>query len=126
MKINDVLKDRENSIVNIINDKLTLSVFSELAKKLNNVNEINFIIRDTAYIPSGREIAREFEMNQNITDLLIHIIVETKFDKEWQDLSDVEQIKIECGELHFKAVADDVKFKWANSYKDFMDKVESD
>jgi len=111
MKINDVLKDRENSIVNIINDKLTLSVFSELAKKLNNVNEINFIIRDTAYIPSGREIAREFEMNQNITDLLIHIIVETKFDKEWQDLSDVEQIKIECGELHFKAVADDVKFK---------------
>jgi len=37
-----------------------------------------------------------------------------------------EQIKIECGELHFKAVADDVKFKWANNYKDFMDKVESD
>ncbi len=72
MKINDVLKDRENSIVNIINDKLTLSVFSELAKNLNNVKEINFIIRDTAYIPSGREIAREFEMSQNTTDLFFN------------------------------------------------------
>ena len=49
----------------------------------------------------------------------LYFIVETKFDKEWKDLSDVEKAKIECGELHFKAVADDVRFKWAKSYEDF-------
>ena len=65
MKINDILKDKKDSVVNIINDKLTLSVFSELAKNLKNVKEINFIIRDTTYIPAGREIEREFEMNPN-------------------------------------------------------------
>lgn len=64
-KINEILNDRKNSVVNIINDKLTLSVFTELAKNLQNVKEINFIIRDTAYIPSAREIAREFELNHN-------------------------------------------------------------
>lgn len=72
MKINDILKEKQDSVVNIINDKLTLSVFSELAKNLKNVKEINFIIRDTTYIPSGREIAREFEMNQNTTDLFFN------------------------------------------------------
>ena len=40
MKINDILKDKKDSVVNIINDKLTLSVFSELAKNLKNVKEI--------------------------------------------------------------------------------------
>lgn len=57
-KINEVLKHRQGSIVNIINDKLTLSVFSELEKNLHNVKQINFIIRDTGSIPSSREIAR--------------------------------------------------------------------
>lgn len=73
-RINDVLKDRKGSIVNIINDKLTLSVFTELEKNLQNVKEINLIIRDTAYIPSGREIAREFEMfyNPNPSDLFFN------------------------------------------------------
>lgn len=58
--------------MNIINDKLTLSVFIELARNLQNVNEINFIIRDTAYIPSGREIAREFEMSANTSNLFFN------------------------------------------------------
>lgn len=49
----------------------------------------------------------------------LYFIVETKFDKEWEDLSDIEKAKIKCGELHFKAVADDVRFKWAKSYEDF-------
>ncbi|OCZ51090.1 helicase-related protein [Dehalobacter sp. TeCB1] len=70
--INDILKSKKDSIVNIINDKLTLSVFSELAKNLKNVKEINFIIRDTAYIPSAHEIAREFEMSQNTSDLFFN------------------------------------------------------
>lgn len=71
-RINEVLKDRKGSIVNIINDKLTLSVFSELSKNLHNVKQINFIIRDTAYIPSAREIAREFEIEFNSSDLFFN------------------------------------------------------
>jgi hypothetical protein len=72
VKINEVLKDKKDSVVNIINDKLTLSVFVELAKNLENVKQINFIIRDTSYIPSAREISREFEITSNSSDLLFN------------------------------------------------------
>ncbi|MEL5898330.1 DEAD/DEAH box helicase [Clostridium sporogenes] len=44
--INDILEKQSNSIVNIINDKFTLSVFKELEKNLKNIKEINFIIRN--------------------------------------------------------------------------------
>lgn len=71
-KINDILTDRHDSVVNIINDKLTLTVFAELARNLQNVKEINFIIRDTDYIPTGREIAREFEMSSSASDLFFN------------------------------------------------------
>ncbi|MDF1862132.1 MAG: DEAD/DEAH box helicase family protein [Verrucomicrobiales bacterium] len=54
--------------------------------------------------------------------LKLYFIVETKADKEWEDLSDVEQSKIKCGGLHFKAVSDEIKFDWVNSYKDFQRK----
>lgn len=52
----------------------------------------------------------------------IYFIVETKANKEWEDLSDVEKRKIHCGELHFKAVSDKTKFDWVNSYEDFCNK----
>ena len=42
-KINEVLAEKENAVVNIINDKLTISVFTALEKNLKNVKEINFI-----------------------------------------------------------------------------------
>lgn len=55
--------------------------------------------------------------------LKLYFIVETKFEKEWKDLTDVEQLKIKCGTLHFKAIneitADSIKFNWANSYEHF-------
>lgn len=70
-KLNSVLKENGSSVVNIINDKLTLSVFMELAKSLEKVKEINFIIRDTKYVPSRREISREFEINQNPANLFL-------------------------------------------------------
>ena len=44
-KINDVLKTKKNAVVNIVNDKLTLSVFALLEQNLKNVKEINFVIR---------------------------------------------------------------------------------
>jgi plasmid maintenance system antidote protein VapI len=72
VKINEVLKVKRDSVVNIINDKLTLSVFSELAKNLKNVKQINFIIRDTAYLPSAREISREFEITPSSSHIFFN------------------------------------------------------
>jgi SNF2 family DNA or RNA helicase len=71
-KINEVLQARSGRSINIINDKLTLSVFGELSKNLRNVDQINFIIRNTAYVPSGRELPREFEISQNISELFFN------------------------------------------------------
>ena len=65
-KINQVLSDKKDADVYIINDKLTLSVFSVLEKSLKNVRHIYLIIRDNLRLPKG-EIAREFEMNPNDT-----------------------------------------------------------
>ena len=54
--------------------------------------------------------------------LKLYFIVETKADKDWDDLSDKEQDKIKCGGLHFQAVSNEIKFDWVNSYKDFKRK----
>ena len=60
----------------------------------------------------------------------LYLIVETKYDKKWEDLSDIEKLKIKCGRLHFQAVDkslaldDSVLFDWANSYRDFREKAD--
>ncbi|MCQ2011181.1 DEAD/DEAH box helicase family protein [Sporolactobacillus sp. STSJ-5] len=59
--------------------------------------------------------------NENIARLFF--IVETKIDKDEKDLTDVEKAKIKCGKLHFKAVANDVEFKQAKNYDDFLEKI---
>lgn len=59
-KINAMLAGKKNAVINIINDKLTLSVFAALEKNLKNVKEINFIIRDTSNLPRERIVEREF------------------------------------------------------------------
>ncbi len=61
-KINEVLKTKRDAVVNIVNDKLTLSVFALLEQNLKNVKEINFVIRDTKFVPEKSEISHEFEM----------------------------------------------------------------
>lgn len=50
-------------------------------------------------------------------------IIETKIGKEEKDLTPVEKRKIRCGELHFKAVADDAEFHWTNGYQDFLARI---
>ncbi len=54
--------------------------------------------------------------------LCMYFIAETKWDKDWDDLSEDEQIKIKCARQHFKAVDDaveeSVKYAWVNGYKD--------
>ncbi len=69
-KINEVLQNKKNAVVNIVNDKLTISVFSLLEKNLHNVKEINFVIRDVKFLPHQTEIAHEFEINP--TDILFN------------------------------------------------------
>lgn len=50
-----------------------MSVFGELSKSLKNVKRINFIIRNMAYVPTGHELPREFEIeNNSTTDLLFN------------------------------------------------------
>ncbi len=71
-KINEVLKQKKNATVNIINDKLTLSVFSMLEKNLSSVKEINLIIRDTHTVPQSDELWREFELDSNPNELLFN------------------------------------------------------
>lgn len=79
-----------------------------------------FVI-DTPYGDYSPDWAVIYKGENHIAKL--YFIVETKSDKEWKDLSDVEQLKIKCGELHFKAVAKDISFKWAKNYEDFKRKV---
>lgn len=55
-------------------------------------------------------------------DVKLYFIVESKCDKKESDLTAVEATKIKCGELHFKAVSDEIKFDWVNSYNDFKNK----
>ena len=62
-KINEILQNKQDAVVNIVNDKLTVSVFSLLEKNLQNVEEINFVIRDVKFLPHQSEITHEFEIN---------------------------------------------------------------
>lgn len=78
-KINEVLQNKNDAVVNIVNDKLTISVFSLLEKNLKNVKEINFVIRDVRYLPQQSEIAHEFEINP--TDVLFNAYDITKKNK---------------------------------------------
>jgi ERCC4-related helicase len=64
-EFNKILAIKDTCIVNIVNDKLTLSVFSMLQKNLSKVKEINFILRDTRYIPQNQELTHEFEIDIN-------------------------------------------------------------
>ena len=70
IKINEVLQNKKDAVVNIVNDKLTISVFALLEQNLSNVKEINLVIRDTRFVPQQAEIAHEFEINP--TDVLFN------------------------------------------------------
>lgn len=71
-KINEILNNKKDCVINIVNDKLTLSVFSLLEKNLKNVREINFIIRNTKYIPKQSEISKEFDISGSAKDMLFN------------------------------------------------------
>ena len=70
--INNILETKRDCVINIVNDKLTLSVFSLLEKNLKNVKEINLIIRDINSIPKYEEVSREFEIELKPKDMLFN------------------------------------------------------
>lgn len=84
-EFNRVLATKDGCVVNIVNDKLTLAVFSLLQENLSKVKEINFVLRDSRYIPQSQEISHEFEININDALFNSYDIVEkntlTHFDK---------------------------------------------
>ena len=49
---------------------ILLAVFSLLEQNLQNVKEINFVIRDSRFLPHQTELSHEFEMNP--TDVLFN------------------------------------------------------
>lgn len=61
---------------------------------------------------------------ENISKVGIYFIVESKFEKDWADLNDVEHNKIKCGSLHFKAISNLIRFDWIKSYDDFTTKFD--
>ncbi len=61
-KLNSILSKKKNATINIINDKLTLSVFSFLENNLKNVKEINFILKKSNNLSDKRD-TREFEID---------------------------------------------------------------
>jgi len=79
-----------------------------------------FVI-DTPYGEYSPDWAVIYKGDNNTARLFF--IVETKINKDIKDLNKVETTKIRCGELHFKAVANDVQFKQAKNYDDFLHKI---
>lgn len=73
------------------------------------------------YSPDWAIIYRD-TTKENEKNIGIYFIVETKIDKEWSDLTQEEQDKINCGKLHFKAISESIKFDWIKSYQDFKKK----
>lgn len=70
--VNTALQNRKSSVVNILNDKLTLSVFSELERNLHSVQEINLIIREGSTNTNRKELVQEFEITTSPSDVFLN------------------------------------------------------
>lgn len=102
----------------------------DFAKQLEEDNSVIFFTKlkkggfiiDTPYgnySPDWAVIVKE-EATQ---DHKMYFIIESKFGKDIDNLTEVERNKIEkCGKLHFRAVDRSIKFDWINSYNDYKRK----
>lgn len=72
------------------------------------------------YSPDWAVVCRKESLSD--PSIGIYFVVESKWGKADANLQDVERNKIKCGELHFAAVSEQVKFDWVNSYDDFKRK----
>lgn len=101
----------------------------EFAKLLDNDDDVllftklrkgKFVI-DTPfgnYSPDWAVVYRLYEDEAGI-----YFIVETKWDKDLVDLTDVEKGKIRCAEKYFEDITPNVSFSWVNSWNKFTDDV---
>ena len=72
------------------------------------------------YSPDWAVVCRKESLSD--PSIGIYFVVESKWGKADATLQEVERNKIKCGKLHFKAVSEQVKFDWVNSYDDFKQK----
>ena len=109
--------DGEYDFAENLDDDPNVLLFTKLKKG-------GFII-DTPYGNYSPDWAVVYKKGDG--DVKLYFIVETKYEKEWKDLSPVEQLKIRCGTLHFEAIdknsSDSVRFYWAKSYENFKEKA---
>ncbi|TYQ15708.1 UNVERIFIED_CONTAM: Superfamily II DNA and RNA helicases [Acetivibrio alkalicellulosi] len=68
-KLMGIIKNNKIKELNIINDKLTLSVFSQLQSMLTKLNKINIILRESPYT-SINQVSREFEITKMTNNVL--------------------------------------------------------
>ena len=69
--VKEKISKEKNANINIVNDKLTISVFENLRKNIKNIDNINLIIRSALY-NSNSDISREFEITKQIDDILFN------------------------------------------------------
>ena len=70
-RIEEILTHDKVKNINILNDKLTLSVFSQLQQYIKKVSNINLILKDPIY-SGGNEISIEFKLNKSTDDMLFN------------------------------------------------------
>lgn len=104
---------------------------SEFAKKLEANENILLFTKlkkggftiDTPFGKYSPDWAIFYKSSEEKDDNIgMYFIVETKAEKNINDLTEVEKIKIKCGKLHFKAVSNSIKFDWVKNYDDFKNK----
>lgn len=70
-RMQEILQQDKIKNINILNDKLTLSVFSQLQKQMKKVSNINLILKDPIY-SGGKEVSIEFKLNKSTDDILFN------------------------------------------------------
>ncbi len=64
----------------------------------------------------------------NDNELELFFIIESKWEKTWYDLTDVEKVKINCAKVHFRDVSnyyeyENLKFNWVNNIQNYINEV---
>ncbi len=61
--------------------------------------------------------------NLNREEEKLYFIVETKGSVFEEDRRETENLKINCGRKHFKAISEDIQFEISNNFKNFYEKI---
>ena len=70
-RMQEILQQDRIKNINILNDKLTLSVFSQLQQQMKKVSNINLILKDPIY-SGGKELSIEFKLNKSTDNILFN------------------------------------------------------